>query len=217
MWGRSCGRPGQVSDGVSRQHSGNFARRPGLVCPGRAGARAVLSVGVALLALAQPGRLSAQDPPPPPALPPDSGNVRVLDPLEVDISATISATKQKMQGFERRRLNGRGVFITREQIERRGAVQLSDLLTNISGVTVRRNEYRDRVTILMGRGFAACEAVLFIDGSPRLLEINDYRPGQVEAMEIYTRVSMAPPGYRSGRCGSVIIWSRETLPQEHAQ
>jgi len=168
--------------------------------------------------LAYPGLLSAQDPPPPPALPPDSGDVRLLDPLEVDVSATISATKQKMQGFEERRLKGRGVFITREQIERRGSVQLSDLLTNISGVTVRRDDYRDRVTISMGRGFTACEPVFFIDGSPRsVLEINDYRPGQVEAMEVYTRVSMAPPGYRSGSCGSVIIWSRETLPQKQTQ
>lgn len=184
----------------------------------RAGAPAILSAGLVLLGLTQPGRLSAQEAPPPPDLPPDSAEVRVLDPLDVDVSATISATKQKMQGFEERRLKGRGVFLTREQIERRGAVQLSDLLTNISGVQVRRDDYRDRVNILMGRGAYACEPVLFIDGSPRsVLEINDYRPAQVEAMEIYRRVGMAPPGYRSGACGSVIIWSRETLPQEHAQ
>jgi outer membrane receptor for ferric coprogen and ferric-rhodotorulic acid len=149
---------------------------------------------------------------------PDSAEVRTLDPLDVEVSATISATKLKMQGFEERRLKGRGVFITREQIEQRGAMQLSDLLTNISGVRVRRDDYRQRVGILMGRGAYACEPVLYIDGSPRsALEINDYHPAQVEAMEIYTRVSMSPPGYRSGRCGSVLIWSRETLPAEHAQ
>jgi len=168
--------------------------------------------------LAHPARLTAQEAPPSPDLPPDSADVRVLDPLDVEVSATISATKLKMQGFEERRLKGRGVFITREQIERRAAAQLSDLLTNISGVSVKRDPYRDHVSISMGRGFTICEPVLFIDGSPRsVLEINDYRPGQVEAMEVYTSISRAPPGYRYGTCGSVIIWSRETLPQEQAQ
>lgn len=164
-----------------------------------------------------PGQLASQDTLPP-AVPPDSAEVRVLDPLDVEVSSTISATKQKMQGFEERRLTGRGVYITREQIERRAAVQLSDLLTNISGVQVERDDYRDHVSVWIGRGFYRCEPTLFIDGSPRsVLNINDYRPGQVEAIEVYTRASAAPPGYRSGRCGSVIIWSRETLSEENAQ
>ncbi len=144
--------------------------------------------------------------------------MRVLEPLDVEVSSTISATKQKMQGFEQRRHTGRGVYITREQIEKRAVVQLSDLLTNISGVTVERDDYRDRVSVWIGRGYFRCQPILFIDGSPRsVVNINDYRPGQVEAIEVYTRASAAPPGYRIGRCGSVIIWSRETLPEEQEQ
>jgi hypothetical protein len=203
---------GSVIDGVSAARSHRAERR----CNGTFRER----VGFWLVALAagagivgHPARLAAQDTLPP-ARPPDSANVHVLDSLDVEVSSTISATKQKMKGFEERRHTGRGVYITREQIEGRAAVQLSDLLTNISGVTVERDDYGNHVYVWIGRGYFRCEPILFIDGSPRgVVNINDYRPGQVEAIEVYTRASAAPPGYRMGRCGSLIIWTRETLSE----
>ena len=155
--------------------------------------------------LAQAGRAVAQDPPTP-------ESVREVAPLDVEVSATRSSLKQKMRGFEQRRLQGRGTFLTREQIEKRAAITVSDLLLHIQGVTVRADPIDRTVKVTMGRGIRECEPQYFLDGSPRLPNaINDYRTDQIEGMEVYSRFSMAPAGYRSGSCGSIMIWTLETL------
>ena len=147
----------------------------------------------------------AQDPPTP-------ETVREVAPLDVDVSATRSSLKQKMRGFEQRRLQGRGTFFTREQIEKRAAITVTDLLYHIQGVNVRPDPVDRTVKVTMGRGIRECEPQFFLDGSPRLLNaINDYRTEQIEGMEVYSRFSIAPAGFRNSNCGSIMIWTLETL------
>ncbi len=148
--------------------------------------------------------MAAQDPTP--------ETVMEVAPLDVEVSATRSSLKQKMRGFEQRRLRGRGTFLTREQIEKRAAITVTDLLYHIQGVTVRPDPIDRTVKVTMGRGLQECEPQFFLDGSPRLPNaINDYRTDHIEGMEVYNRFSIAPPGYRSGGCGSIMIWTLETL------
>ncbi len=170
-----------------------------------------LALALCTAVLAEARLAAAQDPPTP-------ETVREVAPLEVDVSATRSSLKQKMRGFEQRRLQGRGTFITREQIERRAAIKVSDLLLHVQGVTVRPDPITNRVKVTMGRGLRECEPQFYLDGSPRnAAQINEYRAQQVEAMEIYQRFSIAPAGYRSGSCGSVMVWSLETLRPDEAE
>jgi hypothetical protein len=98
----------------------------------------------------------------------------LLAPLE--ITARSRRTSPVLDGFLHRRERGFGHYITREDIERRNAFYLSDILTTVPGVRVSSTQRGGRGrNVSMARalpGEGDCPVQVFVDGfhmNPRVL------------------------------------------------
>ena len=119
--------------------------------------------------------------------------------------------------FEERRAQGLGVFITRDQIERRNSTRLSDVMRMQRGVhlvRLRNGVYGIRFTAFEGRT-RGCAPEVWIDGQrARGMEIDDIPASTVEAVELYRSSATTPfqftvaDGATSARCGTIVVWSR---------
>jgi hypothetical protein len=153
----------------------------------------------------------------------------------VNVRAT-SASAARLRGFEERlerRTRGAifGTFITADQIERRSPVQLTQMLTNISGIYIEKVHPSFPRYAIFGRSSngGKCPATVFLDGI-RLMQggdavmvngqwvgqeqgvaINDLlSPQLVGGIEVYRTGFDAPPQFYSttGDCAVVVIWSK---------
>jgi hypothetical protein len=121
----------------------------------------------------------------------------------------------KMRGFESRMQRSEGTFITRDEIQRRQPQELSDLLRTVPGLTFARPsiEFED-TRVVMGHGRLQCTPTLYMDGHRvSAFRLDDFAPEHIEAIEVYTRMSLVPGQYRIGpnRCGAILLWSRDTF------
>lgn len=135
---------------------------------------------------------------------------------------------------------GRGIgrFVTRADIERVRPSSTSDIFRTVPGVTVHCRGPQcvllwDRLQPRFGQTISgaqkplylldgapvdrsmACPIQYFVDGSPWQLEhIDQFRPDEIEGIEIYASMPEIPPRFRSpdARCGVIAIWLRERIP-----
>lgn len=128
-----------------------------------------------------------------------------LEPL------VVTATRQSLLrrvGFLDRRQAGIGRFVTREQVERRNPMRVTDLFRTMPGWRVLPGR-RGSGPLVVGRG--SCTPALYLDGA-RLLQgssLDDVLyPEAVEAIEVY-HSSQAPARFPGTGCGSVVAWSRD--------
>ncbi len=134
-----------------------------------------------------------------------------------------SPRSREAVGFDKRRLQKRGYFLTGEQIRARG-VLLSFVL--LSAPSMRVVDVRYGRPVL--RGFGKCMPTVYLDGFPvtdddaddldRLISVND-----IGGVEVYTTTFEAPAQFgrppirdrRSnldGTCASIVLWSRMLVP-----
>ncbi|MBW3571484.1 MAG: TonB-dependent receptor [Gemmatimonadetes bacterium] len=149
----------------------------------------------------------------------------VLAPVTV-VSRSTRDVSPVLRGFYSRMQNGAGRFITREEIEARHPVRITDMLRNIPNL--RASPPRMGTS---GSGFSQgsnadrCTVVFFVDGmqvnqpamtgfraTPRQdMAIDDYvQPDEVEGVEVYRGESDTPAEFstRWVQCGTVVIWTR---------
>jgi hypothetical protein len=149
---------------------------------------------------------------------------------EVTVTRPAAPVVPRLVGFERRRADGEGVFITRAQLERREHSKLSDVLRSASGV---RFIYRDRGGIALANNRYAgtlpgqkappqCYMQIFLDGvrvfepsqlgSPGMEppDVNQYTIAGIEGIEVYRGPAETPPefGGTNAMCGTLVIWTR---------
>jgi hypothetical protein len=123
--------------------------------------------------------------------------------------------------FHERRLSRRqGAFITRADIERTPHARTTDLLRNVSGITILsshnpgRSSLRGNLISIRGGG-GMCEPSIYVDG----VRVNQYvqssmddvlQAGMIEGIEIYTAAAAAPAGFggQGNTCGVVMFWTR---------
>jgi hypothetical protein len=115
-------------------------------------------------------------------------------------------------GFEQRRHEGRGFFITREDIRGRRANTLTDLLRVVPGVMTTCRS--GTCVVYMGRSTSQCRPEYFLDGYPATLSTGPNFPINVvgiRGVEVYRDPSEAPSEFqRPGiRCGIIAIWTIE--------
>jgi len=124
-----------------------------------------------------------------------------------------------LAGFDRRRQRGGGWFITGEEIRRRGATAVTDVLAMAPGVWLRRSG-RSRVPYTRGD----CPALIYVDGfllngglgrgrrgGGADVALDDIlKPSAIEGIEVYQGLSKPPPEYMTpdARCGVILIWTR---------
>lgn len=139
-----------------------------------------------------------------------------------------AASADRLAGFERRRASGRGVFVTRAELDRRRSGRLSDLLRAVPGVTLvpidgmgfavasSRPGWHPRIG-MDGTARSACFLDVLLDGvslspAPNALplDIDDIAPSRLAAIEIHRASAIPielPVG--PGSCGVIAMWSRD--------
>lgn len=123
--------------------------------------------------------------------------------------------------YERMERGGGGTFLTRDQIMAREPSLTSDVFRRLPGVRVVRYDagYNNSFRIEMSRGAQTmrgggeCPVVYYVDGVQRQLSpqgIDEIRPEEIEAIEVYRGSGALPPQFRAGSssCGVVAIWTR---------
>ena len=123
------------------------------------------------------------------------------------------------EGFEERRRTGMGTFMTREDIERRRARMVYDLLLGVPGVELRERG-GGRVSMSRAAGSVACQPLIYLDGvranrstdpASMVQSILKAIPADhLEGVEIYKGRSQLPAEFGSAdaRCGAVVLWTR---------
>ena len=126
----------------------------------------------------------------------------------VTINGIAIRVGSRFEEFDRRRARGRGHFFTREDIEKRHANSLTDLLQTVRGVKVDCGA--TTCAVRMARSAQGCFPEYWIDG--RLS--NDFGPGMqlraLEGLEIYTGPSDMPAEFSGSNaaCGAVVMWTK---------
>ncbi|MBI2407643.1 MAG: carboxypeptidase regulatory-like domain-containing protein [Gemmatimonadetes bacterium] len=130
----------------------------------------------------------------------------------------------RLREFWGRRMLGLGVFLTREDIEKRRAQHSFSLFQGIAGiqvvtmggeptklVTTRRAATPARLRSAPG---AECPMQYYVDGvfmSAEMFSIDELTPDMIEAVEVFRGPSEVPVQFRQTDvdCGLVVIWTRE--------
>lgn len=135
-----------------------------------------------------------------------------------ELAAVVVQEQRERRGglgtFDRRRKLGIGHFITREEIDRRNPVYLTDMLRMVPGVRVSPGRFAGTSTVRM-RG-ARCAPLVWLDGAPLgagYFDVDVLTPQSIEGVEIYTGPSTVPAQLMDARgqssCGVIAVWSRE--------
>jgi hypothetical protein len=128
----------------------------------------------------------------------------------------------KLAGFEQRRAEGFGQFFTDQDIVKMQATKLTDVFRRAATLRVIRVDPKDStfmLGIVSARGQVSlaksnvgfCYPAVYIDGAfmhNAAHDINTFLdPSSVAGIEIYSDASTTPPQYKSGDCGTVVIWT----------
>jgi outer membrane cobalamin receptor len=136
-------------------------------------------------------------------------------------------TSPRMMDFHERQAGGNGIFISREDIERRHFQRAVDIFRSVVGVRIVTDASGGNTRIVSGRmngpggrnASRSCAMQFYIDGafiSPGTFSIDEITPDQIEAIEIFRGPSEIPARFRQTdtACGLVIIWTREPPPAQ---
>ena len=143
----------------------------------------------------------------------------VLTPFATEIEGMtveeLSRRRQILSDFFDRRERGFGHFITRDQIEKRNPMNLSDMLRMVPGARLIPNRAGGTSTLRFARATMGrdCPPQYWVDGvKTYALNIDDIVPQDVEGIEIYSGASTVPPQFNTKEgttiCGVVLIWTR---------
>ncbi len=132
-----------------------------------------------------------------------------LDPIVVTARPTLA--QRRLQEFERRRQERRGVFLTAEEIAATKASTLMDLLRNVPGVRLvctTRGCYARMMRSARGGG---CAPDWVVDGLPATLSSTpSMSTTGIIGIEIYRSLSETPAEFlkSDAQCGVIAIWTQ---------
>jgi carboxypeptidase family protein len=127
----------------------------------------------------------------------------------VTVSAEPQASNYRLTDFNRRRITGRGQYLTDEQITRSGAASLSDATRGMRGVemTCNGNEW---CQIHMVRAPKNCSPQFVVDGRVDNMFGPTTPIRDIVGLEVYTGPSDVPGEFAgtSAGCGVIVMWTR---------
>lgn len=135
----------------------------------------------------------------------------------VRVNADAGRMSRRLQGFDQRKVNGRGFFVDRAEIALRRPQNLTDLLRGRANVQVTRNPTTGEATVYGPRlsiSGGSCALALIVDGT--LIanaqgNIDAYVPvDMIAGIEVYNSGTSVPSEFsRLGTdCGAIIVWTR---------
>lgn len=141
------------------------------------------------------------------------------------VSVNTRRVTMRMLEFEQRRRQAQGQFLTQEEIERKGSLQIADYLRNFRGVEISRvtTEQFGGTQIYSrreGGGYTSggqldyCPLQVMLDGIvlPRNFNLDLLpSPKQIAGVEVYSGPATVPPqfGGPDRRCGVMAVWTRD--------
>lgn len=128
----------------------------------------------------------------------------------VAVEGRASFMEQRLQEFERRRVEGRGVFFTEADIQRQSAAYLSDLLRTVPGVRTICNSVGCGV-VMTRAARGQCRPDYIVDGLPATNSTTGNLLTQgVVGVEVYRSLSETPAQFlkAGATCGVIVIWTR---------
>jgi hypothetical protein len=136
-------------------------------------------------------------------------------PQVLDELSTVSArevSESRLAGFNARRLQHVGHFVTRERIERANSETLVDVLREIPGLRIGSQGTTGRLVRIRS---STCPPLVFMDGFPATageFDLDMIDLATVEGIEVYSGLGSLPPEFSGprdlDRCGVIAIWSR---------
>jgi len=133
----------------------------------------------------------------------------------VAVEASAPVENYRLVAFERRRQNGRGQYLTEEQIVRSGAYTLSDAVKNLRGVLYECGGGPGGCHVRMARAPMRCSPEFIIDEQVD----NEFGPHvairDVIAVEVYQGPADVPGEFagRNAGCGVIVVWTRSGPPK----
>ena len=127
----------------------------------------------------------------------------------VGVTAPAPNDNYRLVAFERRRLTGRGQYLTEDDILKSGAYNVADAVKTMRGVTYECGG-GGGCFVRMSRAPMRCLPEYIVDDQV----FNDFGPStpirDIVALELYTGPSDVPGEYagRNSGCGIVVIWTR---------
>ncbi len=139
---------------------------------------------------------------------------RAAAPLDAIVVHGRRVVRGPMAGFHARRKSGHGRFFTAEDIERRGARRMTDLLRGVPGLATRRRNMAQHDVRLRG---ATIAPLVWLDGVPlssHEVDLDRFDPRTFASIEVYSGSASVPLQFAGGRAmstsgGTIVLWSRE--------
>jgi outer membrane receptor for ferrienterochelin and colicin len=137
----------------------------------------------------------------------------VLDSMRIVAQRARTPANPVVSGFEHRRHNGIGTFLTAQQIAATHALVVTDIVRHLDGVHLAMPRGTGSEIVVSNRGAASfgatiCPLDVFLDGTRvTSADINMVTPSSLHDLEIHS-VATAPPQYKVGNCGAIFLWTR---------
>lgn len=127
---------------------------------------------------------------------------------ELAVEARNSKLLPRFADFERRRQNGMGAYITRDEIASRGYMKIGEAVRSVKGVRVNCGEVD--CIVHMARAPTNCFPTYYVDGRLARSFAESTPMNDVQGIEVY-RGAAEMPGEFTGAgamCGVIVIWTR---------
>jgi len=137
------------------------------------------------------------------------------------VIVTEHSASARLREFEERRRHGAGEFFDQQEVERRNAVSVVDILRDVKGLRVSTEG--SKLFAMSARQWTPCPMQLYVDGIPMAgasynvpFDLNLLpSPKEIMGIEVYSGAESEPlwlPAGPSGgkrSCGAVLVWTRD--------
>lgn len=142
----------------------------------------------------------------------------------IEVSAPEHRLRQGLEDFHRRRVQGLGTYVTRQEIGMRSGGTPSDILRNVPGLQFVRVRGAGRGVRFVSASSMRrdCMPMIWIDGQRAPgIEIDDVSLSDIEGIELYHGPATTPMQFSQGpavhQCGVIVLWSRPPPPPGASQ
>jgi hypothetical protein len=139
-----------------------------------------------------------------------------LDSLVVE--TRLLTRNPRLTDFYRRKRNGTGLYITRQDIFKRNPMITTDLIRTIPGLSVECQTLGDCIPTTMrkiGMGQVTCPMRVLVDGVPTAIDLDLLPPAWIAGVEVYKSSAFTPlelgntgtVGMGNAGCGTIVVWT----------